>query len=73
MKSIENRIWCRGIITKLIPIESGDTRKPGGPTKFSVCEIALIQIFMVDIGNSEVLIVSRYFRIIMIISFISYL
>ncbi|XP_049637597.1 RING finger protein 17 [Suncus etruscus] len=59
VKSIENRKWCRGIITKLIPKESEDTRKPGGPTKFSVCEIALIQIFMVDIGNSEVLIVSR--------------
>ncbi|XP_004604568.2 RING finger protein 17 [Sorex araneus] len=59
VKSIENKMWCRGIITELIPIESEDTRKLSSPTRFSVCEVALIQIFMVDFGNSEVLNVTR--------------
>ncbi|XP_045422968.1 RING finger protein 17 [Lemur catta] len=58
VNSIENGMWCRGTITELIPIESKNIRKPCSPTKFSVCEIALIQIFMVDFGNSEALIVT---------------
>ncbi|XP_054433446.1 RING finger protein 17 [Pteronotus mesoamericanus] len=58
VSSIENGIWCRGIITELIPIENENIRKHCSPTKFSVCEVALIQIFMVDFGNSEVLIVA---------------
>ncbi|KAM4860256.1 RING finger protein 17 isoform 2-T2 [Thomomys bottae] len=57
INSIENGMWCRGTITELIPIKSKNTRKPCSPTKFSVHEVALIQIFMVDFGNSEVLIV----------------
>ncbi|XP_045834168.1 RING finger protein 17 isoform X1 [Meles meles] len=58
VNSIENGMWCRGTITELIPIESEHLRKLCSPTKFSVHEVALIQIFMVDFGNSEVLIVS---------------
>ncbi|XP_053419760.1 RING finger protein 17 isoform X1 [Nycticebus coucang] len=58
VNSIENGMWCRGTITELIPIESKNTRKPCSPTKFSVREVALMQIFMVDFGNSEVLIVA---------------
>ncbi|XP_032694160.1 RING finger protein 17 [Lontra canadensis] len=58
VNSIENGMWCRGTITELIPIESEHVRKLCSPTKFSVHEVALIQIFMVDFGNSEVLIVS---------------
>ncbi|XP_058546593.1 RING finger protein 17 isoform X1 [Neofelis nebulosa] len=57
VNSIENGMWCRGTITELIPIES-ENRKFCSPTKFSVREVALIQIFMVDFGNSEVLIVT---------------
>ncbi|XP_042638922.1 RING finger protein 17 [Orycteropus afer afer] len=57
VNSIENGMWCRGTITDLIPRESKDIRKPTSPTKYSVCEVALIQIFMIDFGNSEVLIV----------------
>ncbi|XP_006832121.1 PREDICTED: RING finger protein 17 [Chrysochloris asiatica] len=57
INSIENGMWCRGTITELIPIKSKDIRKSGSPTKYSVCEVALIQIFMIDFGNSEVLIV----------------
>ncbi|XP_062936150.1 RING finger protein 17 [Cynocephalus volans] len=58
VNSTENRMWCRGTITELIPIESKNIRESCGPTKFSVREVALIQIFMVDFGNSEVLIVT---------------
>ncbi|XP_052589086.1 LOW QUALITY PROTEIN: RING finger protein 17 [Peromyscus californicus insignis] len=58
VNSIENRMWCRGIITEIIPTKTKNIRKPCNPTKFSVCEISLIQIFMVDFGNSEVLIIT---------------
>ncbi|XP_032259301.1 RING finger protein 17 isoform X1 [Phoca vitulina] len=58
VNSIENGMWCRGTITELIPIESENIRKLCSPTKFSVHEVGLIQIFMVDFGNSEVLIVA---------------
>ncbi|KAG8524766.1 RING finger protein 17, partial [Galemys pyrenaicus] len=58
VNSIENGMWCRGTITELIPKESENTRKLCSPTKFSVCEVARIQIFMVDFGNSEALIVT---------------
>ncbi|EGW11527.1 Poly [ADP-ribose] polymerase 4 [Cricetulus griseus] len=58
VNSIENRMWCRGIITEIIPTKTKNIRKPCCPTKFSVCEISLIQIFMVDFGNSEVLIIT---------------
>ncbi|KAF5916304.1 hypothetical protein HPG69_017538 [Diceros bicornis minor] len=58
VNSIENGMWCRGTITELIPIESENIRKLCSPTKFSVREVALIQIFLVDFGNSEVLIVA---------------
>ena len=53
-------MWCRGTITELIPIGSESIRKLCSPTKFSVHEVALIQIFMVDFGNSEVLTVAGY-------------
>ncbi|XP_010632123.1 RING finger protein 17 isoform X2 [Fukomys damarensis] len=58
VKSIANGMWCRGTITELIPIESKNIKKPCSPAKFSVHEVALIEIFMVDFGNSEVLIVT---------------
>ncbi|XP_032115958.1 RING finger protein 17 isoform X3 [Sapajus apella] len=58
VNSIKNGVWCRGTITELIPIENKNIRKPCSPTKFFVHEVALIQIFMVDFGNSEVLIVT---------------
>ncbi|XP_063088536.1 RING finger protein 17 [Cavia porcellus] len=58
VSSVANRMWCRGTITELIPIESKNTRKPGSSAKFSVREVAVIEIFMIDFGNSEVLIVT---------------
>lgn len=60
VNSIENGMWCRGTITELIPIEIENIRELCSPTKISVHEVALIQIFMVDFGNSEVLIVAGY-------------
>lgn len=60
VNSVENGMWCRGTITELIPIASENIRKLCSPIKFSVREVALIQIFMVDFGNSEVLIVAGY-------------
>ncbi|KAL6033356.1 hypothetical protein STEG23_002323, partial [Scotinomys teguina] len=59
INSIENRMWCRGIITEIIPTKTKNIRKPRSSNKFSVCEISLLQIFMVDFGNSEVLIITR--------------
>ncbi|XP_055473872.1 RING finger protein 17 isoform X1 [Psammomys obesus] len=58
VNSIKNRMWCRGIITEIISTKTKNIRKPCNPTKFSVCEISLIQIFMVDFGNSEVMIIT---------------
>ncbi|XP_013360965.1 PREDICTED: RING finger protein 17 isoform X2 [Chinchilla lanigera] len=58
VNSIANGMWCRGTVTELIPIESKNIRKPCSPTKFSVHEVAVVEIFMVDFGNSEVLIVT---------------
>ncbi|CAO2591083.1 RING finger protein 17 [Lemmus lemmus] len=58
VNSIENRMWCRGIITEIIPTKTKNIGKPCSPTKLSVREISLIQIFMVDFGNSEVLIIT---------------
>ncbi|XP_007529004.2 RING finger protein 17 isoform X2 [Erinaceus europaeus] len=57
VNSIRNGMWCRGTITELTPVEYENNRKLCSPTKFLVREVALIQIFMVDFGNSEVLIV----------------
>nr|XP_004665944.2 RING finger protein 17 isoform X1 [Jaculus jaculus] len=57
VNSFVHGMWCRGTITELIPLNK-NIGKSCNPTKFSVCEIALIKIFMVDFGNSEVLIVT---------------
>lgn len=60
VNSIENGMWCRGTITELIPTGSENMRKLCSPFRFAVHEVALIQIFMVDFGNSEVLIAAGY-------------
>lgn len=51
-------MWCR-TITGAFQWEV-KSRKLSSPSKFSVHEVALIQIFMVDFGNSEVPIVAGY-------------
>ncbi|XP_067418829.1 RING finger protein 17 [Emydura macquarii macquarii] len=58
INSKENGMWCRGTITELIPLESQNKGKPCGPTKYRIYDVAVMQVFMVDFGNSEVLVVS---------------
>ncbi|XP_019337531.1 RING finger protein 17 isoform X2 [Alligator mississippiensis] len=57
--SKENGMWCRGTITDLIPMESKNEGKLRGSAKYKVCEIAVMKVFMIDFGNSEVFVVSR--------------
>ncbi|XP_019385757.1 PREDICTED: RING finger protein 17 isoform X1 [Crocodylus porosus] len=59
INSKENGMWCRGTITDLIPVESKNEGKLCGSAKYKVCEIAVMKVFMIDFGNSEVFIVSR--------------
>ncbi|XP_074838133.1 RING finger protein 17 [Carettochelys insculpta] len=58
INSKENGMWCRGTITDLIPLESKNKEKLCGPTKYRIYDVAVMQVFMVDFGNSEVLVVS---------------
>nr|XP_025037536.1 RING finger protein 17 isoform X3 [Pelodiscus sinensis] len=58
INSKENGMWCRGTITELIPLESKNKGKVCGPTKYRIDDVAVMQVFMVDFGNSEVLVVS---------------
>ncbi|XP_015707678.1 RING finger protein 17 isoform X2 [Coturnix japonica] len=60
VKRKETRTWCRGTITKLFPIKTKNKQKSGGPVRCRVCDIAVIEIFLVDFGSSEVLHFSRY-------------
>lgn len=54
-------MWCRGTITELIPVESKNQRKkPCGPIRYKVCDIALLKVFLIDFGSSVVLIFSGY-------------
>ncbi|KFP10662.1 RING finger protein 17, partial [Egretta garzetta] len=60
IKSKETGMWCRGTITELIPLKSKDERKPRGPRRWKVCDIALLKVFLIDFGSSVVLIFSGY-------------
>ncbi|XP_014821196.1 PREDICTED: RING finger protein 17 [Calidris pugnax] len=60
IKSKETGMWCRGTITELIPLKSENERKPCGPIGYKVCDIALLKVFLVDLGSSVVLIFSGY-------------
>uniref|UniRef100_A0A669Q7F0 RING finger protein 17 n=1 Tax=Phasianus colchicus TaxID=9054 RepID=A0A669Q7F0_PHACC len=60
IKRKETGMWCRGTITKLIPIKTKNKQKSGGPMRCRVCDIAVIEIFLIDFGSSEVLNFSRY-------------
>lgn len=53
-------MWCRGTITELIPLKSKNERKPCGPIRYKVCDIALLEVFLIDFGSSIVLIFSGY-------------
>ncbi|XP_019142040.3 RING finger protein 17 isoform X1 [Corvus cornix cornix] len=59
IKSKESGMWCRGTITELIPVESKNQRKkPCGPIRYKVCDVALLKVFLIDFGSSVVLIFS---------------
>nr|XP_013817652.1 PREDICTED: RING finger protein 17 [Apteryx mantelli mantelli] len=60
IKSKENGMWCRGTITELVPLKSKNVRKPCGSVRYKVCDIAVMEVFLIDFGSSEVLIFSRY-------------
>ncbi|KAM6098977.1 RING finger protein 17 [Theristicus caerulescens] len=60
IKSKETGMWCRGTITELIPLKSKNERKPCGPIRYKVCDIALLEAFLIDFGSSVVLIFSGY-------------
>ncbi|XP_039354885.1 RING finger protein 17 isoform X6 [Mauremys reevesii] len=58
INSKENGMWCRGTITELISLESKNKGKQCGPTKYKIYDVAVMQVFMEDFGNSEVLVSS---------------
>uniref|UniRef100_A0A8B9RZQ3 RING finger protein 17 n=1 Tax=Accipiter nisus TaxID=211598 RepID=A0A8B9RZQ3_9AVES len=60
IKNKETGMWCRGTITELIPLKSKNERKPRGPVRYKVCDIALLEVFLIDFGSSVVLIFSGY-------------
>ncbi|XP_040518247.1 RING finger protein 17 isoform X3 [Gallus gallus] len=59
-KRKETGMWCRGTVTKLIPIKTKNKQKTAGPMRCRVCDIAVIEIFLIDFGSSEVFNFSRY-------------
>ncbi|XP_066031913.1 RING finger protein 17 isoform X4 [Chamaea fasciata] len=61
IKSKDTGMWCRGTIIELIPLESKNQRKkPCGPIRYKVCDVALLKVFLIDFGSSVVLIFSGY-------------
>ncbi|XP_065586422.1 RING finger protein 17 [Cyrtonyx montezumae] len=56
----ETGMWCRGTITKIIPIKTRNKQNNCGPIKCRVCDIAVMKIFLIDFGSYEVLNCSRY-------------
>ncbi|KFQ27803.1 RING finger protein 17, partial [Merops nubicus] len=58
IKNKETGMWCRGTITELIPLKTKNNRKPYGPIRYKVCDIALLEVFMIDFGSSVVLTLS---------------
>ncbi|NXL92057.1 RNF17 protein, partial [Alectura lathami] len=55
IKSRETEMWCRGTITKLIPVKSKNDQKTCGPKRCTVCDTAVMEVFLIDFGSSEVL------------------
>ncbi|XP_063186755.1 RING finger protein 17 [Chroicocephalus ridibundus] len=60
IKSKETGMWCRGTITGLIPLRSENERKSCGPIGYKVCDIARLEVFLIDFGSSVVLVFSGY-------------
>nr|XP_056714862.1 RING finger protein 17 [Euleptes europaea] len=60
VKSKEHGMWCRATIVELIPKQDTNEGKPCGPTKYKICDVAMMQIFFIDFGHSEALAVSGF-------------
>eukprot|EP00075_Anas_platyrhynchos_P004229 XP_012950256.2 RING finger protein 17 isoform X2 [Anas platyrhynchos] len=60
IKSKETGMWCRGTITKLIPGKSKKEEKPSDPIRYKVCDVAVMEVFLIDVGSSEAFIFSGY-------------
>ncbi|XP_061484603.1 RING finger protein 17 isoform X2 [Rhineura floridana] len=58
VKSKEHGIWCRGKIIELIPVQNTNEGRPCGPTKYKMCDIAMIKVFLIDFGHPKALIIS---------------
>lgn len=53
-------MWCRATVIELIPKQDINDGKPCGPTKYKICDVAMMQIFFIDSGHSEALTVAGY-------------
>ncbi|XP_015284965.1 PREDICTED: RING finger protein 17 [Gekko japonicus] len=60
VKSKEHGIWCRATVIELIPKQNTNEGKPCGPTKYKICDVAMMQVFFIDSGHSEALTVSGF-------------
>uniref|UniRef100_A0A6I8NWE6 Tudor domain-containing protein n=1 Tax=Ornithorhynchus anatinus TaxID=9258 RepID=A0A6I8NWE6_ORNAN len=60
VNSKENGVWCRATVTGLIPLEGKHVEQSHGPKKYSIGEIAVLQVYMIDFGNTEVFIIPGY-------------
>ncbi|XP_063161871.1 RING finger protein 17 [Candoia aspera] len=58
VKSKEHGMWCRADIIELIPLLKTHEGKPCSPTKYRICDIAIMKVFLIDFGHPEALIVS---------------
>ncbi|XP_038595775.1 RING finger protein 17-like [Tachyglossus aculeatus] len=56
--SKENGMWCRATITGLIPRDDKHVEQSHGPKKYSIDEIAILQVYMIDFGNTEIFTIS---------------
>uniref|UniRef100_A0A8D0C177 Ring finger protein 17 n=1 Tax=Salvator merianae TaxID=96440 RepID=A0A8D0C177_SALMN len=51
-------IWCRANIIELKSLKNTSKGKPCGPTKYKICDIAMMKVFLIDFGHLEALIIS---------------
>ncbi|XP_035182685.1 RING finger protein 17 [Oxyura jamaicensis] len=58
IKSKETGMWCRGTITKLLPVKSKKKQKSPDPVRYKVCDVAVMEVFLIDLGSSEALVFS---------------
>uniref|UniRef100_A0A8D0C1J0 Ring finger protein 17 n=1 Tax=Salvator merianae TaxID=96440 RepID=A0A8D0C1J0_SALMN len=44
-------IWCRANIIELKSLKNTSKGKPCGPTKYKICDIAMMKVFLIDFGT----------------------